>query len=105
MSLRLFVASALFAVSATTVTASAQSVNIYNDSGQDVLEFYATSAGSNGWGRDRLGSGVIPHGYNQTFPVRDGSSCRFDTKVVMANGRELVQWNWDLCNGARWTIR
>lgn len=63
------------------------SFNLANRGTQPINELYATPAGVDRWGRDRLGQNSISPGQN--FPVRlpaDGN-CVYDIRVVYADGK------------------
>ncbi len=63
------------------------SFNLVNRGTQAIGEVYATPAGVDRWGRDRLERSYVPPG--QSFPVRlpaDGN-CLYDIRVVYADGR------------------
>lgn len=63
------------------------SFSLVNRGTQAINEIYATPAGVDRWGRDRLGSSLITPG--MAFPVRlpaDGN-CLYDIRVVFADGR------------------
>jgi hypothetical protein len=63
------------------------SFNLANRGGQAINEVYATPAGVDRWGRDRLGNNSLPPG--SSFPVRlpaDGN-CVYDIRVVFADGQ------------------
>jgi hypothetical protein len=86
-------------LSATASMAWDQHVTIYNESGSDVVYFYATNTGVDTWGRDRLGSNtVLWDGYNITLNITDNSgACSFDFRSVLANGEEVVAYDQDVC--------
>ena len=63
------------------------SFTLSNRGTQPINELYATPAGIDRWGGDRLGNNSLSPG--QTFPVRlraDGN-CIYDIKVVYADGK------------------
>jgi hypothetical protein len=75
----------------SALPAAAQAPNpsftLSNRAGLAIHEIYATPAGVDRWGRDRLGANLVPPG--GAFPVRlpaDGS-CLYDIRVVYADGR------------------
>ena len=63
------------------------SFSLVNRGTQPIKEIYATPAGVNGWGQDRLGTSFV--GPGTSFPVRlpaDGN-CIYDIRVVFADGK------------------
>lgn len=63
------------------------SFTLANRGSQPINELYATPAGVDRWGRDRLGQNSVSPGQN--FPVRlpaDGN-CVYDIRVVYADGK------------------
>ena len=73
------------------------SFTLANRGRQPINEFYATPAGMDRWGRDRLGPFSLSPG--QTFPVRlpaDGN-CVYDLRVVYADGRPEERRQLNTC--------
>lgn len=80
-------------------------VNVVNASGQVLRELYASPVTSRSWEEDMLGSGVLRPGQSIRANIDNGSNaCQYDLKVVMANGREHVRRNVNVCSVSRWTI-
>jgi hypothetical protein len=80
-------------------------VNVVNASGQVLRELYASPVTSQSWEEDMLGAGVLRPGQSIRANIDNGSSaCQYDLKVVMANGREHVRRNVNVCTVSRWTI-
>lgn len=73
------------------------SFNLVNRSGQTINEIYVSASTEPAWGRDRLGSDVLPNG--RSFPVRiaPAAGCRQDVRVVYADGRPEERRNVDTC--------
>lgn len=73
------------------------SFNLVNRSGQTINEIYVSPVREPNWGRDLLGSNVLPNG--RSFPVRLSPSvgCRQDVRVVYADGRPEERRNVDTC--------
>jgi hypothetical protein len=98
-----FIRAALFGTLATVLSATAsmaydQHVTIHNQSSYDVYEFYASNTNSNAWGRDRLGSGILPAGHQITLNITDSSgSCYFDFRSVFEDGDEVTKMDQDVC--------
>ena len=73
------------------------SFSVANRSNQAINEVYATPAGVDRWGRDRLGQNSLSPG--QTFPVRlpaDGN-CIYDIRVVYADGKPEERRRLNTC--------
>lgn len=73
------------------------SFNLVNRGGQAINEVYATPAGVDRWGRDRLAQNSVPPGL--TFPVRlpaDGN-CLYDIRVVYADGKPEEKRRLNTC--------
>ena len=78
---------ALFLAAPALAQTSNPSFTLRNRSNQAINEIFATPAGVDRWGRDRLGQSLISPG--QAFPVRlpaDGN-CVYDIRVVYADGK------------------
>ena len=77
----------LLSGSASAQNAANPSFALINGGRQAIQELYATPAGVDRWGRDRLADKYLAPG--QSFPVRlpaDGN-CVYDIRVVYADGR------------------
>lgn len=82
---------------AAAAEAENPSVNLVNRSQQAISELYATPAGVDRWGTDRLARYLLPAG--QTFPLRlpaDGN-CIYDLRVVYADGRPEERRALNVC--------
>ena len=81
-------------------------VEVFNDSGVTVREFYASNVSRNTWEEDILGRNVLPPGRAVMINIDDGSgACRFDFRAVLDDGRRIEQRNIDVCRLARYVIR
>lgn len=73
------------------------SFNLVNRAPQAINEVYATPAGVDRWGRDRLARSFLAPG--QMFPVQlpaDGN-CVYDLRIVYADGRPEERRRLDTC--------
>jgi hypothetical protein len=70
---------------------------VVNRSGQAINEIYVSPTREPYWGHDLLGRNVLPNG--QSFPVRLAPThgCRFDVRVVYADGRPEERRDQDTC--------
>ncbi len=80
-------------------------VVIENASAQSIHNLYASPVTSKGWEEDLLGSGTIPAGTSQTANIDNGTSeCVYDLKAVMADGKEHVRREVNVCASSRWVV-
>ena len=80
-------------------------VVVVNSSSQVLRELYASPVTSSNWEEDLLGSGVLQPGQNIRANIDNGSNaCQYDLKVVMADSREHIRRNVNVCSVSRWTI-
>lgn len=71
-----------------------------NDTSQPMVRLFVSSADDSADGPDRLGGVAVPPGVSISVDADDGTKrCTFDMRVVFADGRELVQNNFDVCSG------
>ncbi len=73
------------------------SFNLVNRSPQPINQVFATPAGIDRWGNDRLARSFLPAG--QAFPVRlpaDGN-CVYDIRVVYGDGKPEERRRLDTC--------
>lgn len=75
-----------------------QDFALVNQTGYQINEVYFGPSTSRSWGRDLLGSGVLPSGnrFNINFP-RSTSECRWDIKVVYDDRDESEFMRVNLC--------
>lgn len=73
------------------------SFNLLNRSGQAIQEIYVSPVQEAYWGRELLGSEVLPDG--RAFPVRiaPAAGCHQDVRVVYADGRAEERRNQNTC--------
>ena len=95
---RCLIAFALLAGGPALAQNADPSFNLVNRSGQTINEIYVSPVSEPNWGRDLLGTNVLPNG--RSFPVRIAPSagCRQDVRVVYADGRPEERRNIDTCS-------
>ena len=80
-------------------------MQIINDTGFTMTQFYGSNAGSNSWEEDILGVDVLYSGSSVDINFDDGSGyCTFDFKAVFADGDEVIQRNVDVCTIGTFTF-
>ena len=79
----------------------AEPVRIANRTGVEATALHAVRSGRADWGGNLLNRG--PLGPNQVFSLRPNpeAGCRFDIRLVLADGREAVVRDRDVCAEAR----
>jgi S1-C subfamily serine protease len=72
-------------------------VRIANRTGVEASALHAVRSGRQDWGDNLLNRG--PLGPNQVFSLRPnaGAGCRFDIRLVLADGRESIARDRDIC--------
>jgi len=81
-------------------------MDIVNQTGRVINNFYATNAGVKNWGRDLLGQAVIGPGQSHRFDFNDGTgSCMFDFRAVLDNGRAIERYRVNVCNDTLWNVQ
>lgn len=79
-------------------------VDVKNDTGESLTEFYASVTQTNEWEEDILGDQVIETGETFDINIDDGSgSCLYDFKAVFEGGDVLVRKNINVCEVATYT--
>ncbi len=75
----------------------AEPVRIINRTGQPATALHAVRSGRTDWGGNLLNRGPLPN--NAGFPMRPNAEagCRFDVRLVLADGRESVLRDQDIC--------
>ncbi|MGK7868477.1 S1C family serine protease [Falsiroseomonas sp. E2-1-a20] len=79
----------------------AEPVRIVNRTGQAATALHAVRSGRTDWGGNLLNRGPLPT--NAAFAMRPGAEagCRFDIRLVLADGREALARNQDICTTPR----
>ena len=73
-------------------------VQIVNNTGYTIMEFYGSNKGTNSWEEDILGSDVLGSGQSVVIDFDDGTGyCKFDFKAVFSDGDEVVKKNVNVC--------
>ncbi|GJD96511.1 hypothetical protein [Methylobacterium iners] len=97
-------AAALCVASLAGASAANRRVDIVNNTGMVISEFYASNTGSDNWEEDILGRDVIADGETFDINIDDGTGkCRFDFKAVFDNGKSLVRNNINVCQISTFT--
>jgi hypothetical protein len=73
------------------------SFNLVNRSGQTINEVYVSPVTQPNWGRDLLGTEVLPNGRSFAVRIAPAAGCRQDVRVVYADGRPEERRNVDTC--------
>lgn len=91
----------------TTYTTGGQNrnVTVINNTGQDIIRFYGSNAGTSSWEEDILGQDILPRGSSVNIDFYDGSGyCEFDFKAELANGSTRETYGVDVCRVSSVTI-
>jgi len=86
----------------TSLSAAAQEpVRIVNRTGVEATGLHAVRTGRPDWGGNLLNRGPLPP--NAAFLLRPNADagCRFDLRMVLADGREAVERDQDVCTQPR----
>jgi hypothetical protein len=96
-----------FAMSAFTAASAAnRHVDIVNETGLTMSEFYASNTGADDWEEDILGSDTLDVGDTFEIDIDDGTgACKFDFKAVFTNGTSHVRRAVDVCSISTFTYR
>ena len=88
-----------FAVSAFTAASAAnRHVDIVNETGKTLTEFYASATGTDDWEEDILGEDTLANGEVFDIDIDDGTgACKFDFKAVFLDGSSHVRRAVDVC--------
>ena len=97
-------------VETTTVTTYSsgpqnRNVTIINNTGQDIIRFYGSNAGTNSWEEDILGTSILPRGRSVSINFDDGTGyCTFDFKAELESGATRETYGVDVCRVSSVTI-
>jgi hypothetical protein len=95
------------AVSAfSSANAANRHVDIVNDTGMTMAEFYASATGTDDWEEDILGSDTLANGEVFDVDIDDGSgACKFDFKAVFTDGSSHVRRAVNVCSISTFTYQ
>jgi hypothetical protein len=80
-------------------------VVVENISSQSLNYLYASPITSKTWEEDLLGDRVLPRGESIEADIDNGTNeCQYDLRAVMADGREVIRRNINVCAVSKWTI-
>lgn len=100
----LTVAGFIAALASTAASAADRKVDIINETGLTMSEFYASSTGTENWEEDILGADIMEPGDTFEIDIDDGSgACQFDFKAVFTNGSSHVRRNVNVCKISSFT--
>jgi S1-C subfamily serine protease len=101
LSLSLAVPAAAQAPAPPQGASQAEPVRIVNRTGQEATALHAVRSGRPDWGSNLLNRGPLPT--NAAFPLRvnQDAGCRFDIRLVLADGREGLLRDRDICAETR----
>lgn len=101
-------AAALVSVSGAAEAASDgrnRVVVVENLSSQSLNYLYASPITSKTWEEDLLGTRTLTRGQTIEANIDNGTNeCQYDLRAVMADGREVIRRNVNVCAVSRWTI-
>jgi len=102
-------AAALVSVSGAAVAADDgqnRVVKVENISNQTLNYLYASPITSKTWEEDLLGTDrVLSRGESIEANIDNGTNeCQYDLKAVMADGKEVIRRNINVCAISKWTI-
>lgn len=97
----------LFVVGAVDAASAAnRHVDIINDTGMTMAEFYASASNTDDWEEDILGSDTLAHGEVFDIDIDDGTgACTFDFKAVFVDGSSHVRRGINVCKISSFTYQ
>jgi hypothetical protein len=75
----------------------AEPVRIVNRTGAEATALHAVRSGRTDWGGNLLNRGPLPDGQAFNLRTNPDAGCRFDIRLVLADGRESVTRERDFC--------
>ena len=82
-----------------------RTVLVENISNQPLNYLYASPITSKTWEEDLLGERTLSRGQSIEANIDNGTNeCQYDLRAVMADGREVIRRNINVCAVSKWTI-
>ena len=79
-------------------------VEIDNQTGHTITEFYASNVDENDWEEDILGRDTLDSGESVDINIDDGTGhCMYDFKAVFSDGDTLIKKNINVCTVETYT--
>ncbi len=91
----------LLSLPAAAQTPGPEPVRIVNRTGAEATALHAVRSGRPDWGNNLLNRGPLPANSAFNLRVNPDAGCRFDLRLVLADGRESVERDRDICADAR----
>lgn len=80
-------------------------VRIVNETSFHIVEFYASSTGTQSWEEDILGSAILPAGGSVMINIDDGSGyCKYDFLAVFEDGDQVTSGDNNVCELAEFSF-
>lgn len=98
---RLLLATLLLALPAAGQTPGPDPVRIVNRTGAEATALHAVRSGRADWGSNLLNRGPLPPNAAFSLRINPDAGCRFDIRMVLADGREAVERDRDICADQR----
>lgn len=74
-----------------------------NQSGVDLVEFYASPTSVDTWEEDILGADILEAGTSVDVSIEGDRGCDYDLKFVFADGDEMTD-STDLCDAGEYIL-
>ncbi|MBZ4690696.1 MAG: hypothetical protein JG765_1947 [Cereibacter sp.] len=95
----------LLGAGAGPAAAADRRVQIVNNTGFTMVEFYGSNKGSQAWEEDILGQDVLEDGQSVVINFNDDSGyCKFDFRAVFEDGDEVVEAGVNVCEIGSFTF-
>jgi len=102
--IRIAVSAALILSATLPAAALDRRVEIINNTGFTIVEFYGSNTGSDTWEEDILGTDVLPSGSSVVINFDDATGyCMFDFRAVFDDGDVLERARVNVCETATFT--
>lgn len=95
--LLLLLAAATLGLAAPSARAQNEPFRIVNRTPTLAMALHAVRSGRQDWGGNLLNRGPMPPGGQFALRPSDGAGCRFDLRMVLQDGQEVVRRNTDIC--------
>jgi hypothetical protein len=94
----LSLATAALLLSVQGADAQDRHLRIHNDTGLTLYKFQSTNSGAKNWGRDVMGSNVLPDGASMRLNFDNSYGyCEFDFKATFEDGTVLQKARVNVC--------
>jgi hypothetical protein len=84
-------------LAASAALAQNEPIRVFNRAALPATALHVVRPGAAGWGANLLNQGALRPGAFFALRLGDGAGCRFDLRLVLQDGQEILRRDADVC--------